>query len=157
MESQEDSRTVLTEERLERAIANLLRGGVLASATLVAVSGLIYLVQNHATHVDYAIFQMERSNLRTLPGIFSSAMRLRTDAMMQLGLVFLIATPVARVALAVLGFYLQGDRLMWWSASSFSRFSSSVSCMRFNQKIQHSLYSFRTLSFGSVGDRNYHN
>ena len=111
MDSREDSRPALTEERLESAIANLLRGGVLASAALVAMSGLIYLMQNHAAHITYGIFQMERGNLRTLAGIFRSAIRLRTDAMMQLGLVFLIATPIARVALAALGFYLQGDRL----------------------------------------------
>jgi uncharacterized membrane protein len=111
MDLREDSRPLITEERLEAAIANLLRGGVLVSAGLVALAGLFYLIQNHAHAVTYANFQIERSNLRTLSGIFASAMRLRTDAVIQLGLTFLIATPIARVALAALGFYLQRDRL----------------------------------------------
>src|SRR5689334_4008520 len=105
MDSQEDSRPLITEERLESAIANLLRAGVLVSAALVGVSGLLYLIRHHAETTSYASFHMERSNLRTLKGIVGSAMRLETDAMIQLGLVVLIATPVTRVALAGLGFY----------------------------------------------------
>ena len=38
-------------------------------------------------------------------------MHLQSDAMIQLGLLLLIATPVFRVALAAVGFYLEGDRL----------------------------------------------
>ena len=110
MDSQEDSRPAVTEERLESAIANLLRGGVLASAALVGVAGLFYLWQHRANIVNYGTFQLERSNLRTLSGILASATRLRADALIQLGLVLLIATPIARVGLAALGFYLQRDR-----------------------------------------------
>jgi uncharacterized membrane protein len=111
MDSQEDSRRALTEERFESAIANLLRLGVLASAALVGVGGLLYLWQHRANTVNYSAFQLEPGNLRTLSGILASATRLRTDAMIQLGLVLLIFTPIARVALAALGFYLQRDHL----------------------------------------------
>jgi uncharacterized membrane protein len=111
MESRENYRPAITEERLESAIANLLRAGVLVSAALVGLAGLFYLLQHRTDTVDYARFQMEQNNLRTLSGIFASAMRLQIDAMIQLGLVLLIATPIARVGLAALGFYLQRDRL----------------------------------------------
>jgi uncharacterized membrane protein len=89
----------------------VLRGGVLASSVLVAVGGLLYLTQNHANPVDYSTFHMERSSLRTLSGILRSAMQLQPSAVIQLGLLSLIATPIARVTLAALGFYLDGDRL----------------------------------------------
>jgi uncharacterized membrane protein len=111
MDSQESSRSAITEERLESAIANLLRVGVLASAALVGVAGLFYLLQHRTDTVNYARFQMEQNNLRALSGIFASALRLQTDAIIQLGLCLLIATPIARVVLAALGFYLQRDRL----------------------------------------------
>src|SRR5436190_3890769 len=105
------SRSKLTDEELEAIIGNLLRAGVMLSATIVLVGGVAFLIQHHADVVSYANFHLERSNLRTLTGIFRSAMRLRADAIIQLGLVFLIATPIARVALAALGFYFEGDRL----------------------------------------------
>src|SRR5438105_12855830 len=38
-------------------------------------------------------------------------MHLRTDAVIQLGLVLRIATPIARVVLATFGFYFERDRL----------------------------------------------
>jgi uncharacterized membrane protein len=111
MDSLEDFRPAVTEERLESAIANLLRGGVLGSAALVGVAGLSYLLQHGSDPVQYATFQLERNDLRTLSGILTSATHLRTDAIIQLGLVLLIATPIARVALAAVGFYLQRDHM----------------------------------------------
>jgi uncharacterized membrane protein len=101
----------MTDEKLETIIGNLLRAGVLASATIVVIAGILYLIQHYADSVHYGNFHVERSNLRTLSGIFRSAMRLRSDALIQLGLVLLIATPIARVALAAIGFYLERDRL----------------------------------------------
>jgi hypothetical protein len=85
MDSQEDSRRAVIEVRLQSAIANLLRGGVLASATLVGVAGLFYLWQHRANIVNYGNFQLERSNLRTVSGIFAAATRLRADALIQIG------------------------------------------------------------------------
>jgi uncharacterized membrane protein len=112
MDSLDDSNnSSIADERLESAIAKVLHGGVLFSATLVAVGGVIYLTQRHADTVNYDTFRAEPGDLRTLKGIIASAAHLQTDAIIQLGLVILIATPVARVALATLGFYLQGDHL----------------------------------------------
>ncbi len=101
----------MTDEQLESMIGNTLRIGVLTSATIVAVSGMFYLIQHRADHVTYGTFHMERTNLRVLSGIFRSAMRLRADAIIQMGLVLLIATPIARVVFAAVGFYLEHDYL----------------------------------------------
>jgi uncharacterized membrane protein len=101
----------MTDEKLESMIAAILRVGVLLSAMVVGVSAAFYLAVHHADHPRYRTFEMVAPNLRTIGGIVSSAAHLQTDAMIQLGLLLLIATPVARVALAVVGFYLDGDRL----------------------------------------------
>ena len=111
MGSPEDSKSGMTDEKLEAIIGNLLRVGVLGSAAIVMVGGILYLIQHHAENVNYTEFHMGRSGLRTLPGIFHSAMQLEADSMIQFGLVLLIATPIARVVLAALGFYLERDRL----------------------------------------------
>jgi len=101
----------VTDEKLESLIGNILRTGVMASAVVVAVAGGLYLIQHYAEPVHYGTFQMENSNLRTLHGIVAGASRLRSDATIQLGLLLLIATPIARVALDAIGFYLERDRL----------------------------------------------
>jgi uncharacterized membrane protein len=103
--------TPLTDDKLEQFIGNLLRAGVMLSAAIVLVAGIAFLVQHHADPVGYTKFQVERNDLRTLGAIMAAAIRFRPDAIIQLGLVLLIATPIARVALAVLGFGLQRDYL----------------------------------------------
>jgi uncharacterized membrane protein len=101
----------MTDERLEIFIGNLLRLGVLVSAIIVAAGGALYLAQHGREVVNYQTFRSELPELRNLVGICTSAFHLRSDGIIQLGLVLLIATPIARVALAVVGFYLEGDRL----------------------------------------------
>lgn len=99
----------MTDEKLEIIIGNLLRAGVITSAIIVLLAGIVFVAQHHADTVNYSTFHLERNDLRTIPGIIRSVGALRPDALIQLGLLLLIATPIARVALAALGFYLEGD------------------------------------------------
>src|SRR5690349_8831819 len=92
-------------------ISTILRCGVLTAALIVAVAGFFYLVQHHDQPVQYSRFVMENKDLRSLTGIFRSSFALQSDAIIQLGLLLLIATPIARVALAALGFLLEKDYL----------------------------------------------
>jgi uncharacterized membrane protein len=111
MDSPEGFKSGMTDEKLETIIGTLLRVGVLGSATIVLFGGILYLTQHHAQNVNYTEFHMGSSNLRTLPGIFRAAVQLQAEAVIQFGLVLLIATPIARVVLAVFGFYLERDQL----------------------------------------------
>jgi uncharacterized membrane protein len=101
----------MTDEQLQSAIGVVLRTGVLVAASIVGVSGVFYLVRHHNDPPRYARFQTESVDLRTIGGIVHSAAQLHSEAMIQLGLLLLIATPIARVALAAFGFYREGDRL----------------------------------------------
>ncbi|HUN83430.1 MAG TPA: DUF1634 domain-containing protein [Terracidiphilus sp.] len=101
----------MDDKRLEIIIGQLLRAGVLLAAAVVLAGAGLYLVQHHAEKVSFHTFVNERADLRTLPGIVRSAAHLQSEGLIQFGLVLLIATPVARVVLAVVGFYLERDRL----------------------------------------------
>jgi uncharacterized membrane protein len=101
----------MDDRRLENLIGQLLRAGVLLAAAVVFTGGVLYLVQHHADRVGYRIFRPGGSDIRTLPGIVKSAAHLDSRGLMQLGLVLLIATPVARVVMAIAGFALERDRL----------------------------------------------
>jgi uncharacterized membrane protein len=101
----------VTDDKLETIISNLLRGGVLLSVTIVATGGTAYLIRHHGDIALYSHFHGESSNLRTFAEIWRGTMQLKSDALIQLGLLVLIATPIARVALAAVGFYMERDRL----------------------------------------------
>lgn len=101
----------MDDKRLEIIIGNLLRVGVLLAAAVVLAGAGLYLLQHHADRVQYGSFVRESESIRTVPGIVQSAAHLNSEGLMQLGLVLLIATPVARVVMAVVGFAMERDRL----------------------------------------------
>ncbi len=103
----------LSDYQAEQLIGKLLRAGVLTAAAVVLLGGLAYLWQH--TWEDELTrlreFQGEPAELRSLTGIVSQALALRSRGLIQLGLVLLIATPVARVALSAVLFARQRDWL----------------------------------------------
>jgi uncharacterized membrane protein len=97
--------------RLEQVMGTLLRTGLLLAATVVFVGGVIF-TWRHATEVpSYRVFRGEPSELRHAWTIVGSALDGSGRGIIQLGLLLLIATPVARVAFAVVGFAMERDRL----------------------------------------------
>ena len=100
-----------TDERIENVVANLLRAGVLLSALIVLVGACIYVIRHGHSPVDYRAFRGEPADLRGVRGIIRDTMRLSGRGIIQLGLLVLIATPVARVAYSVFGFAKEGDRM----------------------------------------------
>ncbi|MDR3739140.1 MAG: DUF1634 domain-containing protein [Terracidiphilus sp.] len=101
----------MDDRRLESMIGNLLRIGVLSAAALVLLGGVIYLAGHGSQPVSYRTFVAGPEKLRSLGGIVHSAMQFDSGGLMQFGLLLLIATPVARVAFAAVGFQLERDRL----------------------------------------------
>lgn len=101
----------MDDRRLEIIIGHLLRAGVLIAAGVVTVGALFFLAHNYSGRADFHTFAMESSKLRSMQSITISAAHLDSKAVIQFGLLLLIATPVARVALALAGFALERDRL----------------------------------------------
>jgi uncharacterized membrane protein len=98
-----------TDEQMEQIIGNLLRIGVIISAVMVSIGGVLYLIHYGTKSPNYRVFHGEPSDLRSLFGILSDALSLRSRGIIQAGLLLLIATPVARVVFSVLAFALQRD------------------------------------------------
>ena len=99
-----------TDQRVDEIIANLLRAGVILAAAVVLVGGMLYLVQHGSTIPDYRMFRGEPAYLRGVPAILRDARALDGRGLIQLGLLLLLATPIARVAFSVVAFGLQRDR-----------------------------------------------
>ncbi|MGA7216678.1 MAG: DUF1634 domain-containing protein [Candidatus Sulfotelmatobacter sp.] len=99
-----------SDRKIELLVGKLLRTGVLLSAFVVLVGAVIYLVNQGHRPASYRAFKGEPSNLRNVAGIFREAIALRGNGIIQLGLLLLIGTPVARVAFSIFGFAEEKDR-----------------------------------------------
>jgi uncharacterized membrane protein len=101
-------RTTQTDMQMDELIGLLLRIGVTLAACIVLVGGVVYLAE-HPYPSDYRVFRGEPERLRTVSGIFSEAIALHGRGLIQLGLLVLILTPIARVAFSVFAFLYQRD------------------------------------------------
>jgi uncharacterized membrane protein len=102
---------VVDDHKIEAVIGNLLRTGVLMAAFVVLVGGILYLAQHGSSSVDFRVFHGETGELNSIAGIVQGAVALHPLAIIQLGLLLLIATPIARVFFSVFAFALQRDYL----------------------------------------------
>lgn len=100
-----------TDRQIEDIVAILLRTGVALSAVVVLIGGAIYLVRHGFAPADYRVFRGEPSDLRSLGGIIRSAFTWHGRGIIQLGLLLLIATPVARVGFSIWGFAEERDHM----------------------------------------------
>ena len=101
---------VVSDEEVELRVGALLKAGVLTASALVAVGGVIYLIKYGATPPHHETFTGEPDDLKSISGIVRAAWELRARGLIQLGLLVLLATPVARVAFSLYAFVQQRDR-----------------------------------------------
>jgi len=99
------------DQQFETVIGRLLRTGVILAAAWVLVGGIRYVREYRGTKPDYKVFQGEPADLRYANEIVHDAIALHARGLIQLGLLLLIATPMARVAFSVIGFALEKDWL----------------------------------------------
>jgi uncharacterized membrane protein len=100
-----------TDLRMEIIIGALLRTGVILAAVVVFSGAVLFLAHHGREVLDYSTFHGEPEALRSISGIIHGATHLSGRALIQLGLLLLIATPVARVAFSAVGFAIEHDYL----------------------------------------------
>ena len=100
-----------TDQRIENILGKLLQSGVMLAATVVMIGAAIYLKRHAWEPVGYSVFRGEPSEYTTVRGILHGVATLRGRGFIQLGLLLLIATPVARVAFSVWGFVEEKDKM----------------------------------------------
>ncbi len=100
----------VTDVDVQHAVGNLLRAGVLLAAAVVLVGGAIYLWRHGHATADYRVFRSEPFYLDRFGGIARDALSGSGRGIVQLGLLVLVATPIARVALTAVAFAFERDR-----------------------------------------------
>lgn len=97
--------------RMEVVMGTLLRVGVITAASVVLIGAVLFFIQHPRTTFTFKNFSGEPARLRNLSDIIREAFELKSRAVIQFGLLLLIATPIARVVLSLVGFTLEKDRI----------------------------------------------
>lgn len=92
-------------------MGRLLQFGVLLASTVVAVGGLLYVRDRAHSVVDYRSFVSRPVDLRHPDQLFHKLTSGDSDMLIMLGVLLLVATPIARVVFAALAFAIERDRL----------------------------------------------
>lgn len=86
-----------------------LRTGVLTASITTITGGILYLAHHAGERPAYHTFTGASPDLRHLGGIWQQVLRADGMGIIQLGVVFLIATPIVRILLSVIGFAVERD------------------------------------------------
>ena len=97
------------DERFEQMLGNLLRAGVVLAAAVVLIGGAVYLARHGTEEAGHRVFKGEPAEFRSPSAIVADIRAFRGQAIIQFGLLLLVATPIARVAFSVFAFLRERD------------------------------------------------
>jgi len=104
-----------TERDLELIMGKLLRYGVIISCIITGFGGIIYILQHQGVVPDYAptttAFEGTPEYLRQLSTILPRVIAFEGAAIIQLGVIVLVATPILRVVFSLFAFLYEKDYL----------------------------------------------
>ncbi len=97
------------DQRIEVIIGGLLRTGVILAAAVVLFGAVVFLARHGSEVPNYALFRGEPASLKSMSDIVRGALGMSGRAIIQLGLLLLIATPVTRVLFSAIAFAIERD------------------------------------------------
>jgi hypothetical protein len=101
---------------IQQLIGNTLRWGVILACLLATIGGVYYLMQHGLDPVpDYRHFDIAsaaaQTNYTTLGGLWQGILHGDAASCVQVGVIVLILTPIARVVLSLFDFIVEQDWL----------------------------------------------
>lgn len=103
--------TSFKEKDMQAIIGWILRAGVLVSMSVVFIGGIVFIYRHGHETPDYHTFKGVPDFVHNASGIINGIFTLRGRAIIQAGIILLIATPVIRVVFSAVGFILEKDYL----------------------------------------------
>jgi len=95
----------MTDTRMEQIVGNLLRAGVILAAAVVLAGGIWYLAAQGQMAPSYHDFHGAHGKMPFTQGLPEPL------AIVEIGLLLLVATPVARVVFCIAAFAAEHDRM----------------------------------------------
>jgi uncharacterized membrane protein len=99
------------DRQMDAIMGRLLQIGVLLASSVVLVGGILYLRLHHASAPNYSHFRRDAATLLRPSAMLHAIAQGNPAAIIQLGILLLIATPIARVIFAAVAFAIERDRL----------------------------------------------
>ena len=96
---------------MQLLLGRVLRGGMVVSMSIVFFGGIIYLYRHGHEVPNYRVFTGVPPFVQHADTLFNGAFSLRGQAIIQIGIILLIATPIMRVVFSTIGFVLERDYL----------------------------------------------
>jgi uncharacterized membrane protein len=96
---------------MQAVIGWVLRIGVIVSISIVFFGGVIFLYRHGHEVADHHKFVGIPDFIQSFGGIMHGIITFRGQAIIQLGIILLIATPILRVIFSTIGFVLEKDKL----------------------------------------------
>jgi len=94
---------------MQLLLSHVLKVGTIVSISIVLIGGAFLIYRHGQSISDYHKFNGIPPFIQTASGIFHGIGALKGQAMIQLGIVLLILTPVLRVVFSAIGFVLEKD------------------------------------------------
>lgn len=96
---------------IQVVIGWVLRIGVFLSIAVVFIGGVVYLYRHGNNIANYTTFKGVPDFVHMGNGLLTGILTLRGQAIIQGGIILLIATPVIRVVFSAIGFIAEKDYL----------------------------------------------
>jgi uncharacterized membrane protein len=94
---------------MQLLLGQVLRMGTVISISIVFLGGVIYLYRHGHSIANYKTFIGIPGFVQHAGSLFYGAFTLKGQAIIQLGIILLIATPILRVIFSAIGFVLEKD------------------------------------------------
>jgi len=97
--------------QMELTVARLLNIGLIVSTVVIVLGGALLIGEQGSTPIDFKSLHGEPLTLASVPTIVAAALTFDARAVIQIGLLLLVATPIARVTLSLILFLKRADYL----------------------------------------------
>jgi uncharacterized membrane protein len=96
---------------IQSLIGQVLRIGMIASMSIVFFGGVLFIYRHGHSIPDYKVFKGIPPFLQNTGSLLHAAFSFKGQAIIQLGIILLVATPILRVIFSTIGFMLEKDYL----------------------------------------------
>ena len=103
--------TRFKDKDMQAVIGWVLRAGVFISMLVVFTGGVIYLYRHGHSIANHHVFKGVPDFINSPAGVINGILSLKGRAIIQTGIVLLIATPIVRVIFSAIGFIMEKDHL----------------------------------------------
>jgi uncharacterized membrane protein len=94
---------------MQLLLGQVLRSGTVVSISVVFLGGMLYLYRHGHAVANYKTFVGIPKFVRHFPEIIYGVLNIKGQAIIQTGIILLIATPILRVICSAIGFVLEKD------------------------------------------------